>query len=284
MVVRLRAGREKLARVGGRARRLAYDVSIRKPVVLEDAYGIRFIRYPDDTRTPHDLVAREFERTEFEAIRRLVRSGSVVLDVGANVGIFSVWLRRCAGPDSTVHAFEPVPTTHRRLRETLALNGLDDLRTHPLAITNVDGPVTMHVFDDAHSAWSSLGTPSFDGVVATATLEVEGRTLDTFAVQHAIERIDFLKIDVEGFELHALQGAARLLGAGAIDVLSFEVSAIALAASGVRPREVFALLADAGYRAYEPTPDGFAGPVDDSTAYYANYYASRRNLASRRPL
>jgi hypothetical protein len=107
---------------------------------------------------------------------------------------------------------------------------------------------------------------------------VESRTLDSFCDEQGVDRIDFLKIDVEGYERHVLAGAARLLDEGAISVLSFEISQIPLKASGVRPREIFELLERAGYAAFELADGGFTGPVHDSSAYYANYYASRDDL------
>jgi hypothetical protein len=97
-----------------------------------------------------------------------------------------------------------------------------------------------------------------------------------------VERIAFMKIDVEGFELEVLRGARRLLADGVIDCLSFEISKIPLEASGHDARAVFDLLASQGYRSYKLDEAGerFVGPFEDSEDFYANFYASRNDLSA----
>jgi FkbM family methyltransferase len=262
------------------ARRQTGKLAWAKPVVLEDAFGVRFVLEPWDAGLKRQRVERAFYRDEFAALQRLVRRGATVFDVGAHVGLHAALFSRWVGPDGRVLAFEPVPDTAWRLRETLALNRCANVEVHELALLDRDGEEAMHVFDPAHADWNSFGHPDYDGTAAAEEIAVHLDTLDEFCARREIERIDFLTVDVEGYEQATLAGARRLLETGAIGALSFEISQVPLAGSGGSARAVFELLAGCGYAAYEfAGPSArFVGPVADSDAYYANYYASRRDL------
>jgi hypothetical protein len=142
----------------------------------------------------------------------------------------------------------------------------------------------MNVFDAEHADWNSFGRPDYEGTAPLGEVPVKVDTLDAFCARELVELIDLLKLDVEGLEEATLTGAKRLLDAGAVGAVSFEISHVPLAGSGRDARAVFDLLADAGYRSYEfaGERDGFVGPVYDSDAYYANYYASRSDLRELR--
>jgi FkbM family methyltransferase len=267
-------------RLGSRLRNRQRKLSCDKPVVLEDAYGVRFILEPSDSDLEDARISGEFYRDEFEALRRLINTGDTVFDVGANVGLHTVMFSRWVGERGRVFAFEPVPDTAWTLRETLALNRCANVEVFELAILDAPGTGTMNTFDQRYAAWNSFGKPKFDEVEPSGSITVAVQTLDGFCKDEQIEHIDFLKIDVEGFEKSAIQGAATLLEAGKIDALSFEISQIPLEGSGVKPKEIFGALEAHGYAAYRYDPEtrGFVGPVADSDAFYENYYASRMDL------
>src|SRR5204863_14161 len=94
----------------------------RAPVILEDVYGIRFVLYPWD----HVLLEKHLSRrnyvSEFEAMKKIIKKGDTVFDVGANIGLHSVLFRRWVAASGRVFSFEPVPETEALLLETLALN------------------------------------------------------------------------------------------------------------------------------------------------------------------
>jgi hypothetical protein len=95
----------------------------------------------------------------------------------------------------------------------------------------------------------------------------------------------FLRVDVEGFEKFVFRGAQQLLRNRRIDFICFEISQDPLKGAGVEAREVFTVLGDCGYSTYRFRWDGkgFDGPFDDSTDYWANYFASWRDLAAVSP-
>lgn len=259
----------------------------RATMIVQDVHNIRFVLYSwDRPNLPH-LVRRTSDVAEFQAIPRLVQPGDIAFDVGANLGLYSVLLSRLCGPAGRVWAFEPVPDTYWRLRETLALNRCDNVIPVQRAICEKDGIARMNLFDPQFSEWNTLGTPTMrakDGslVSPSRSVEVPAHTLDQFCDAQRIERINFLKVDVEGFELSVFTGAKRLLHEHRVDYICFEISKDPLTGAGVESREVFEALQAHGYTAYrfDKTTERFEGPVQDTAEFWTNFYASWINLST----
>lgn len=256
------------------------------PVVLEDAYGIRFVLYPWDRRPIDTLLSREFYRSEFKGIGKLLRPGDTVFDVGASIGLHSVFMSRLITPSGSLYAFEPVPDTYWMLRETLALNRCGNVVPLQLAVSDKVGAVTMNLFELQYCDYNTMGCPVMPGLdgqpvrPSTSTL-VESQTLDNFCLQEGIDRVDFLKVDVEGFEKHVLTGSQGLLAHERIGLISFEISEDPLKGAGVVAQEVFQLLESYGYRSYRfnELSEAFEGPIRDSKEYYQVYFASKSDLS-----
>jgi FkbM family methyltransferase len=273
--------RAKLREYGDRRRILRGKV-----LVAEDVYGTRFVLYPWDRPNIHTLVRHPYDVAEFQAIRRLVKEGDVAFDVGANLGIYSVLLSRLCGPKGSVWAFEPVPDTYWRLRETLALNRCENVTAVQSAICEKSGAVQMNLFEPQFAEWNTLGMPSMKAPNGTfirpsESVSVRARTLDEFCDEERIERINFLKVDVEGFEAAVFQGAGRLLKDQRVDYICFEISKDPLKGAGIESRKVFEALEMHGYAAYrfDRTSGGFRGPVKDTTESWTNFFASWKDLS-----
>lgn len=135
----------------------------------------------------------------------LPEKGAVVLDVGANIGLFTLFLVHKYGRSrfSEIHLFEPNPDTFERLKRNLAANGLEDLcRAHRLALSDRAGTVYM----EAPRGYSVLSTISDAG-----TVPVECKTLDAWRAETGPESVDLFKVDVEGHEMPLLRGAPETL-------------------------------------------------------------------------
>ena len=261
----------------------------REPVLIEDCYGIQFMRQPWEHQPVRELVAHAVDRPQFELMSWLIRPCDVVFDVGAHLGFFTVYASRLVAPRGTVYAFEPVPETYQRLVQTLSLNRSENVVATSAAICDQVGHRTMNLFEPTFSAWNSLGTPVMKApngrrLTPARTIDVPTETLDHFATDHNIAKINFLKLDVEGFEKHALGGAQQLLQQHRIDLICFEISQAPLRGAGVAAREVFDLLASHGYRAwsFDAKRRQLNGPVCDSTEDWTNYLATWKDPADFR--
>ena len=151
---------------------------------------------------------------------RLLRRGDCVIDVGANVGHFSLTCAQYVGPEGQVHAIEPHPLLRARL-QTLAGNGRGGpVRSYPIAVWSHSGAIRFHVA--TVSGWSSVReNPTFE---TRRSIDVPTLTLDEFVTWQSVNRVRVLKLDVEGAEVDALLGAPTFLGDCRADYVLIEAS------------------------------------------------------------
>jgi FkbM family methyltransferase len=244
------------------------------------------VLYPWDLSRALHFIHRNFDTADFRAISQLVQPGDIAFDIGANVGEYSVMLSRRCGTSGRVWAFEPVPDTYWRLRETLALNRCGNVTPVQAAVGEKAGVVRMNLFEPQYSAWNTLGmpemvTPQGNRVSPAKSVDVPSCTLDEFCRSEKIEKINFLKVDVEGFEKAVFQGAAELLRERRVGSLCFEISQAPLKGARATSRSIFEALEAFGYQAYrfDDADASFHGPVQDTAEYWANFYASWMDLS-----
>lgn len=190
-------------------------------------------------------MGMEFEPELSTVVRKLVGDGETIVDVGANFGWYATLFAQQAGPCGKVIAFEPVPSTLARLRENLELNRLSDrVTTVQSAVGSACGEATIYVFDKLSHSCASLSRLGESEYRATPTPVV---TLDSYIDAQRLERVDFLKCDVEGSELSVLQGAARLLSRPDAPIVLIELNSNTSRSFGYEKQDVWRALKSAGY-------------------------------------
>jgi FkbM family methyltransferase len=188
--------------------RPSYDLLLN---VLYGRRGLVRVINGQDTirvRATHRYADENYEPTVFNYLKRSLRPGAVVLEVGAHVGTFTVLLARWVGLTGHVYAFEPAPRPRAALEDHLMLNRVRE-RVHivPAAVSDHSGLARFFAFGfSPENTLSPRHTrlPKADGI------EIPVTTIDEFCQAHKIVP-SLLKIDIEGFELHALRGAAGTL-------------------------------------------------------------------------
>jgi len=151
------------------------------------------------------------EHWEYETIEifcRLALRARRVLDIGANTGIYTL-ISCAAHPDTRVTAFEPVPRIREQLSRNISLNGYEnrcEVLNH--AVSDENGTARFHVPDSVLPTTASLHADGFRGA-AGEHIEVPLSAIDSLL--DADDAVDLIKIDVEGFEDHALRGMMNLL-------------------------------------------------------------------------
>ncbi len=141
--------------------------------------------------------------THFDLYRDYAHPGTTAIDVGANLGIHTSVLAACVGPAGRVHAFEPVPAIHDRLRQNLGLNRLEQVVTHPMAAGEGIGRAGF----SADAAGFNIGKGRLD---RDSPHRVDLTTLDEAVIEDG-RPVSLIKIDVEGHERAVLAGARTLL-------------------------------------------------------------------------
>lgn len=197
----------------------------------------RALRCDLEDGTQRTMYLGLFEPAETRLVASLVRPGDTVVDVGAHIGWFATLCSRLAGPSGTVIAIEPYEANRRLLLANLELNGCGNVR------------VVEEALDETAAGQLVLARAGGDSGGATA-LEwaydrpeaVRVRTLDGLA--GPLERIDLVKIDVEGWEARVLRGGTEALAR--TERALIELNEPALRKAGSSARDVLGLLAAAG--------------------------------------
>ncbi len=129
------------------------------------------------------------------------KSGEVVLDIGANVGFYTMRASRAVGPAGQVVALEPSEHNAQQLEQNLRLNGLSNVRVIRKAAWSHAGLV----------GWYESQVPTTNKVSPDSTAKIEAVTVDELVEQLDLPRVDWIKVDVEGGEVEVLRGAWRTL-------------------------------------------------------------------------
>ncbi len=201
-----------------------------------------------------------------------VRPGDLVVDVGANIGYFSLCALDRVGVEGKVVSFEANPSLGARLEEHFTAQSC------PLELVKAavwDEPGELEFFVATNTGWSSAAqNPSFETREVVAVPSVR---LDQFFDERGDGQIRLLKVDVEGAELQALRGARGLLDAGRIDYVLFETGGPRrLAAFGSSGEQLAQTMSESGYRMvasirddrmHGPVPEGQIGQFNGDFLY-----------------
>ena len=226
--------------------------------------GLTFDARMSDDGSWVDLFFLQYESPSLAPVlEAFLESGSTFVDVGANVGVYTAWASRCVGSSGRVFAFEPLPTTREYLEHVIALNALGNVRVVPKALGAGPGTVDLWMFPHA-SGLTSAVSPTDESsaqrvAVSMSTLDDELRTAGGSSPT-------LVKIDVEGYEMAVLRGAARTLAAGDGPAVVFEAQPDLLARTGVRFADIPTWFEDQfGYRLFALLPSGLQ-PIVPGTA------------------
>lgn len=211
-------------------------------------------------------------------MQRTLPPGGVAVDVGANIGYFTLLAAALVGPAGRVVAVEAHPALFGLLRRNVVMNGHRSTATlHNAAAWSSPGRLSFHqrVGYASNSSLATAGPAGLGELGDTEeTVEVEAVALDTVLAH--LERIDVLKVDVEGAEVQAFRGMAATLSGHPGMKIVFEWSPEQLRLMGDEPSLLVDLLAGAGYgfrlleRDMEPI-----GPAELAALDYGNVVASR---------
>lgn len=157
------------------------------------------------------LILNDFEHDELAFLKKILDKGDVVFDIGANIGIYTLLSSRYVGEFGVVYAFEPSPNSYKKLNSNIAQNKLVNVNTKMLAVSDSSNQLlSLYENINGYDALSNLIQPISDTDIIT---KVKTITLDDFILNEKVKvnKIKFVKVDVEGWEIHVLQGAKSLL-------------------------------------------------------------------------
>lgn len=191
-----------------------------------------------------------FEPTTVRAYSQLVRPGGVVLDIGANIGAHTLHLARLVGDTGQVYAFEPTQFAFDKLLANIALNPELRARITPRQYLLTDTDVA-HTEQNIFSSWPLVDASSELHAKHLGCLKstqgAESGSLDGFIAKNGIQKVDFIKMDVDGNEVGVLGGAEQFLRQHHPPIL-MELCPYALNEAGTTLRALLDILRQAGYQ------------------------------------
>ncbi len=202
-----------------------------------------------------------FESGTVRAYEKLVPPGGVALDIGANIGAHTLPLARAVGPAGKVYAFEPTDFAMEKLERNLALNPELEKRVVRVQAMLVDraGGKTPPLY----ASWpleDVRGVHKLHRGRKKPSGKARATTLDAFLAKHRVGRVDFIKLDIDGFECSMLKGARRTLKRWR-PAMVLELSPHQLDEQGGSIEELTGILREAGYTLHEPG-SGASLPLD----------------------
>ena len=218
-----------------------------------------------DMRVPLENAAfwnRGIDDRAITRLREAIVEGAVVLDIGANIGLFAVPLGRAAlAQGGRLIAFEPMPMSAARLRENLAANNVA-ATVLEVALGAEDGTAEMAPMEPGETA-----NAAFVERATGSSTTVKVMRLDEIAAELALHRCDVVKVDVEGGELAVLRGGATFLEHHQ-PLIYLELNDPRMEAMGWKESELLELARSWGYEVFVETGEGFerfrrTGPMDN---------------------
>jgi FkbM family methyltransferase len=228
------------------------------------------------------LLEAGFEDAECRFVERFLQRGMIVLDVGAHHGLYALLASKRVGRKGRVIAFEPSSRERRALRLHALLNFRTNISVQGLAVGDADGQIDLYVMRARDSGCNSLRPPAADAGSAVRRQRVQTIRLDAWLKKAGVNKVDFIKLDVEGGELDALRGAEHLLDGNSRPLILAEVQDVRTRPWGYSAREIIDYLAARRYRWFRLVEHGLVRDLDlNQDGYEGNFVACpEESLAS----
>lgn len=186
---------------------------------------------------------QEGDRGLIRFLKRKLRPGMSFLDVGANIGFYTLIAAKRVGQSGYVYSFEPVHDTYMLLEENIRLNALAVVTTYRIALSGSPGRATVYVPRHANKGMASIHC---DMHAAADPEPVIVDTMDRIVQSSGINRADIVKIDVEGSELAVIEGSIDTLQKFR-PLVACELSRENLSRAGCRSEDIVASMESLGY-------------------------------------
>jgi FkbM family methyltransferase len=190
------------------------------------------------------IDTKPFELTELRFIEAYLSRGDIFIDVGANIGLFTLLAAEIVKGAGQVHCFEPSSRTFSRLTENISRNGFNNVHTNQCALSNEAGELELYVSTDGHDAWNSLAGQLAGNEGRTEVVSVT--TIDAYCQSRKLTPT-IMKIDVEGWEKNVILGGREVFGPTNAPDLLVEFTEANCIAAGTSGKDLFNTIAQQGY-------------------------------------
>lgn len=240
----------------------------------------RIVFDKDDPVMAGAISLGEYEPETVVFFRSCLKKGMTVIDIGANLGYFTVIAAGQVGPAGKVFSYEPDPRNFNLLKKNIVTNGFKNVRAILVALSDCPGTRKLFFGDNqtTHSFGDKKGTGQSESVI-TNTLDNSLKTLDC-------SKIDVIKMDIEGAEPLALEGMRETIAGNPALIIIFEFHPKAIKRLNHSPLEFLERFKELGFSLSLIDEDhGSRVPVDDLAAFTESFYDKElsKNLIAAKP-
>jgi FkbM family methyltransferase len=190
-------------------------------------------------------------------VKRYLRRGMTFVDVGANVGYYTLMAASLVGAEGKVLAFEPSPYAFGRLTTVVKNNCLAQVQVAQVGLSDTSGELQLYM-----PKTTGNHSPSMIANDGGVPISVAVRRLDDYLMAAKVNHVDLMKIDVEGFEPNVIRGAEGYLRAGKIRAILCEFNNFWLEANNIQPAQFYEEIIQHGFQLAEGKPD-FSGGLQN---------------------
>jgi FkbM family methyltransferase len=193
------------------------------------------------------FIYEGFENDELLFVKKMLKQGDTFIDIGANIGLFSLYASKYVGKTGSVYAFEPTPETFERLKANCSLNNTQNIYTQQLGLSNKKDVLKLNVSKDGRDAWNTFAANPKGDFAESVMVDVT--TLDDFIATNKIDiqQIRMLKIDVEGWEIPVMEGTLKTINEANNIVMMVEFNDTNSSGAGFKCADLYDLVDKQGY-------------------------------------
>lgn len=214
-----------------------------------------------------------YEPFETEIIKKEIKKGDHVLDIGANIGYYTLIFAKLVGENGKVFAFEPDPNNFSLLKKNIEINGYRNVILVQKGVSNKTGKARLYL---SHNVPSDHRI--YDSHDGRKSIDIETIRLDDYFNNK--ERIDFIKLDIQGAEWAAIQGMSSLLQKTKRLKIMTEFWPIGLQRFGVEPEEYLKLLIKHGFKLYHINEKIWKTETINVIEFLTRYTAEKENFTN----
>ncbi len=196
------------------------------------------------------IYLNTFEEHESSLVKGYLKRGMTFVDVGANVGYYTLMAASLVGTEGQVLAFEPSPYAFGRLESAIKKNSLAQVHVAQVGLSDAAGELQLYIRETIGNH-----TPSMLANEGGTPINVPVQRLDDYLRAAGVDHVDLMKIDVEGFEPNVIRGAGGYLKTGKIRAILCEFNNYWLEANNIKPSRLYEEIIQQGYEVANGKPD-----------------------------
>jgi FkbM family methyltransferase len=234
--------------------------------------GLRWVLSPGDHVQADLFWYGSKDMWDVYHLKSFLKPRSTLFDIGANFGYYSLTMARILGKDCQIFAFEPTPSIFDRFRKHISINFMEDvIHAHGIGLSNVEKEEKICVVEENTGA-------SYIEPGATKGVDISLSTLDGFCSKNNVGKIDFIKIDTEGFETFVLEGGKATIAKDK-PVILIELNPSCLIRAGSSLQDVVGFFKSHDYGLYHAKRDKLLPLLDlPHEGDYANAFCIPNSL------